>query len=106
VKVENLYSVTGEAISDEQCGGRVLVWMRPLAAIVTVIEVGNALKADIERPLLKCREVPIRDERHRSKNGLFDHLINYGEHVGWHRDDRSREVEVTPECRVAPALLR
>jgi hypothetical protein len=61
VSVENLYSVTGEAISDEQCGGRVLVWMRPSAAIVTVIEVGNALKADIERPLLKCREVPVRD---------------------------------------------
>jgi len=28
------------------------------AAVVTVIEVGNALKADIERPGLKCREGP------------------------------------------------
>src|SRR5262245_60753472 len=29
-----------------------------MAAVVTVIEVGNAPKADIERPGLKCREVP------------------------------------------------
>jgi hypothetical protein len=31
------------------------------AAVVTVIEVGNALKADIERSGLKYREVPISD---------------------------------------------
>jgi hypothetical protein len=28
---------------------------------IPTIEVGNALKADIERPGLKCREVPIDD---------------------------------------------
>jgi hypothetical protein len=33
-----------------------------LAAVVTVIEVGNALKADIERPDLKCREVPLTSD--------------------------------------------
>jgi len=32
-----------------------------MAAVVTVIEVGNAPKADIERPGLKCREVPTAD---------------------------------------------
>ena len=31
------------------------------AAVVTIIEVGNALKADIERSGLKYREVPISD---------------------------------------------
>jgi len=31
------------------------------AAVVTIIEVGNALKADMERSGLKCREVPRTD---------------------------------------------
>jgi len=36
-----------------------------LESHVTVIEVGNALKADIERPGLKCREVPIGTRPYR-----------------------------------------
>ena len=45
--------------------GRGSIWhyratvLAATAVVVTVIEVGNALKADIERLDLKCREVPI-----------------------------------------------
>jgi hypothetical protein len=44
------------------------------AAVVTVIEVGNALKADIERSRLKCREVLDSDFSRRMAHTAFKGL--------------------------------
>jgi hypothetical protein len=52
--------------------------LRRLQRQPAVIEVGNALKADIERPGLKCREVPTMEI-----SSLFDHLVGGREKHRW-----------------------
>jgi hypothetical protein len=64
---------------------------------ISTIEVGNALKADIERPGLKCREVPLSDIacsnrielRHRP---AFGHLVH------------SMRARPTPSCPAYPGV--